>query len=116
NSCQTQNIMIFLGDMPFIKTQTVEFILSQGERQQIPEPYVVRPFFQFIPGHPVYIGNIDQMSFLSLTEDVGAKKIIEQLTKVYRDTNDNGVIYDIDTMETYDRIIKEKNKGHYFDP
>src|SRR5699024_6569505 len=29
NSCQTQNIMIFLGDMPFIKTQTVEFILSQ---------------------------------------------------------------------------------------
>jgi len=106
-----QHVMIFLGDMPFIKDGTVEMVKSSGQVLCRRAPFIVRPIHQGAAGHPVFIGNIDQNIVAQLDGDSGFKSVKRLFAfRELIDTDDDGVNFDVDTKEDYtlavDRIGK----------
>ena len=99
-----RHIMIFLGDMPFIKQSTIRYIMNEGlyTAKGMHEPFVIRPMYQSQIGHPVFFGYIYPHFFDQLEGDVGAKAIVNNLKHVKTlPINDEGIIWDIDTPEIY---------------
>ncbi|HEU5138882.1 MAG TPA: nucleotidyltransferase family protein [Bacillales bacterium] len=106
-SCCSPNIMVFLGDEPLISEQTVQTVFRFGlEKHSVStEPYVVRPGFQSVPGHPVFFGNAQKIDFFNLKGDRGAKEIISSLeSRHVLPVNDQGILMDVDTPETYEKV------------
>ena len=101
--------MIFLGDMPFIKSETVELIYSEGANLYLQhnEPFMIRPQYDKRIGHPVYIGNIDDDLIERLEGDSGFRSL-KNVFKVKRfiEVEDEGSNYDIDTKEQYKAAMK----------
>lgn len=96
------HVMIFLGDMPFIKDETVEAVKTSGQALCKREPFIVRPVHQDMAGHPVFIGNIDENIVAQLGGDSGFRSVKNLFA--FRElipTDDDGVNFDIDTGEDY---------------
>ncbi|PTX61321.1 molybdenum cofactor cytidylyltransferase [Melghirimyces profundicolus] len=111
---QGRSVMVFLGDQPLISPGTIQFIFQSGLEQQnkSDEPCMFRPSYQNLPGHPVFLGNIKQMSFRNLKGDQGAKDIIRHLkNRNLVPVEDPGVTFDIDTPEAYKRAKTMMGKG-----
>lgn len=102
------HVMIFLGDMPFIKDETVETVKNSGRaRCTGTDPFIVRPIHQGIAGHPVFIGNIDQDIVTQLDGDSGFKSVKKLFTfSELVETDDAGVNFDVDTEEDYQVAVK----------
>ncbi|MCD2137359.1 nucleotidyltransferase family protein [Salinicoccus halitifaciens] len=102
------HVMIFLGDMPFIKDETVETVKNSGRAHCIgTDPFIVRPVYRGMAGHPVFIGNINQDIVAQLDGDSGFKSV----KKVFAfseliETDDAGVNFDVDTEEDYQVALK----------
>lgn len=93
---QWQSVLICLGDMPFIRHDTLERLLISGSPQQI-----IIPKYQGTRGHPVNFGR-NFFSELQMCEgDSGAKHVLKAhqhaITEV--ETDDSGVLQDIDTPQ-----------------
>jgi|SRR5699024_645444 len=105
--------MIFLGDMPFIKSKTVNLIYSEGTHLyfQQSEPIMIRPKYDGEIGHPVFIGNISENLIEKLEGDSGFRSL-KNIFKLKRfiDVEDEGTNFDIDTKEQY-RTAIEKFEG-----
>ncbi len=102
---QTEHVMVFLGDQPFIKDTTILKIYEKGNKcgREMESPFVVRPIYRNIPGHPVFFGNVKQISFNELPQDQGAKTLIKQINNYYElPVTDDGSIFDIDTPQAYE--------------
>lgn len=98
------HIMVFLGDMPFIKQSTIRYIMNEGlyTAKGMYEPFVIRPMYKRQIGHPVFFGYIYPHFFDQLEGDVGAKAIVNNMKHVKTlPINDEGIILDIDTPEAY---------------
>ncbi|MEK4027581.1 nucleotidyltransferase family protein [Pseudobacillus sp. FSL P4-0506] len=107
------NVMIFLGDLPFISEQTIHAIYESGLKMldEHTEPFMVRPVYQSIPGHPVFLGRIHEELFSRMTGDQGAKSMLESFSYKERvPVEDEGIIIDIDTPEAYQEAKKQNNK------
>lgn len=109
------SVMIFLGDMPFIKRETMESVLRSGMEigSQTEKPFMLQPEYNQIPGHPVYLGNVHEGLLQFLAGDEGAKGLKESL-HIYKRlrVTDPGCVFDIDTPEVYEKakgILREKN-------
>ncbi|SFI71708.1 molybdenum cofactor cytidylyltransferase [Thermoflavimicrobium dichotomicum] len=101
--------MVFLGDQPLIAEDTIRRVLERGlEKLHTlgkPEPFVVRPSFQGIPGHPVFLGNIRSLDLTGLKGDEGAKGVICTIpNRTILSVEDSGAVLDIDTPEAYERV------------
>lgn len=89
--------VIALSDMPFVRADTVQDIISrlhQGAR-------IVRPTYQDKPGHPVAFASELRDELLHITGDEGARAIIRQhpdALTVFA-ASDPGCLIDIDTEE-----------------
>lgn len=111
---ETTSFMVFLGDLPFIDAKTIQLILEAGkEKKRVTrEPFVIRPTYNDVAGHPVFFGNMDCALFSTLDGDQGAKKMIKQINmQIYIDVSDKGIVQDIDTPIDYrnaKRQIAEK--------
>lgn len=106
-----QNIMIFLGDLPFVTVETIETVATKGSEllKRNEQPFIVRPTYQHIPGHPVFIGHMTETLAKKLSGDQGLKSIRHEFTnKMLIPVDNQGVIFDIDTPEDY------KNAMHIF--
>lgn len=93
---QWQSVLICLGDMPFIRHDTLERLLFSGSPQQI-----IIPKYQGTRGHPVNFGR-HFFSELQMCEgDSGARHVLKAhqhaITEV--ETDDSGVLQDIDTPQ-----------------
>mgnify|MGYP001210661025 CR=1 FL=1 len=113
---ESSAVMVFLGDQPFIARETTRAIYDEGVKQaaKLNRPFVVRPSFRSVPGHPVYFGNVQQMDFDSLSGDQGAKPLIRKMNHHYvLPVDDDGIVFDIDTPEAYERAkqILERQGG-----
>ncbi|MDE1892098.1 MAG: NTP transferase domain-containing protein [Betaproteobacteria bacterium] len=91
--------LIALADMPLVSRSTVDQItlsLSQGNQ-------LVVPRFQGVRGNPVGVGRQYLPVINALNGDIGLRKIVEQQpTQVtWIDTNDQGIIFDIDETKDW---------------
>ena len=90
-------LMIALGDMPFIKAETIGVIVSAFEAA--PEKAIVAPVLNGRRGHPVVFSSCFLPELSTLDGDAGASAIIMRHNNKFIgiDTDDLGVLQDIDT-------------------
>ncbi|HET7579045.1 MAG TPA: nucleotidyltransferase family protein [Bacillales bacterium] len=104
--CRSASVMIFLGDEPLLSERTVDVVFRAGLEQQAlsDEPFAVRPSFQSVPGHPVFLGNVKKLDFSGLQGDEGAKTILSSMEAMqFLPVGDRGVLFDVDTPEHYEK-------------
>ncbi len=91
---------IVLGDMPFIRSRTITRLAGR-----LTPPSIVVPYFDGVPGHPVLFAERYRRELLGLRGDVGARSVVQaNAAHVVRvDTEDPGVVRDIDTQDAYRR-------------
>ncbi|WP_152608146.1 nucleotidyltransferase family protein [Halalkalibacter okhensis] len=104
------SVVFFLSDQPFIKNATVTNVINEGRRRVKVNsaPFVVRPYYDQKPGHPIFWGNIKDVDFSRLTGDLGGRGILSSVKKVKLIVNDAGILFDIDTPEDYHRALQER--------
>jgi len=92
-----------LADQPLLQTSTIDKIIAQ---YRLSGKYITAPFYRGQRGNPVLFDQKMFAALLTLSGDMGARKIIEcchhQMAKV--EVDDMGVIFDIDTWEDYRRL------------
>ncbi|MDP9937912.1 nucleotidyltransferase family protein [Ectopseudomonas alcaliphila] len=86
---------IFLADMPLIRRDSLETLLTYANADKI-----VLPSYQGKRGHPVLFGRDFWPQLAALSGDVGARPVLQQHPEAVRivELNDPGVLQDIDTL------------------
>tara|TARA_B100001059_G_scaffold232553_1_gene270646 strand:- start:3782 stop:4384 length:603 start_codon:yes stop_codon:yes gene_type:complete len=89
-----EGCLICLADMPFIRTETYKAIASR-----VTATNIVIPKFNGIVGNPIAFGKDHFQVLNELKGDEGARKVLKnhQNLTLEVETNDPGVLYDIDT-------------------
>ena len=92
-------VIIFLGDMPLIKSNHIDSIIeafNPTEGRSICVPVCGRK-----RGNPVLWGKQYISEILSITGDVGAKHLLDEYSHQISEVNvdDDGVLFDVDTPE-----------------
>ncbi|MFY0543820.1 nucleotidyltransferase family protein [Brevibacillus sp. H7] len=106
---QQAAVMVFPGDLPLWKEETVKTILHSGKDllETVPSPFVVQPVFREKPGHPVFFGNVQKGLYDRLDGDQGMKPIIRTMNHQIRiAVEDEGIVLDIDTPQIYEDLKK----------
>ncbi|WML31113.1 nucleotidyltransferase family protein [Neobacillus sp. OS1-32] len=101
-------VMLMLVDLPLIRVETIKQVFEHGVRILAAggEPFAVQPMHQNQKGHPVFLGFFNKLNWQNLQGDQGAKPLIQQLKHhILLETNDEGVIYDVDTPEAYENAL-----------
>jgi molybdenum cofactor cytidylyltransferase len=92
-----QFVAVALGDMPWIRPETVELLVAEFPEDR-PDA-IVQPVYGDVPGHPVLFGSGCFEALSSLTGDQGARDLLAErrgsLIRVVVD--DEGVLGDLDT-------------------
>lgn len=107
------SFMIFLGDQPYIRNETISLIFRQGmeKAKKSDEPFVIQPIYNSRPGHPVFFGHFDQIDFTAITGDKGAKELIRQMKqRMQIELCDAYIGFDIDSPEDYEKAVKLKKE------
>ncbi len=91
NSPTDHGWLVTLGDMPFIRPDTIQLITHS-----LTPSTIVAPFCQGRRGHPVAFGALFKADLLALTGDMGARSILERTPPLCIETDDVGTITDID--------------------
>ena len=91
---ESDDMVICLADMPYIKAITIEkiaMILGSGAA-------LVQPVYQQKPGNPVGINHRFRQLLLEPSGDFGARKLLKQHAEEisYLEVTDPGVVMDID--------------------
>ncbi len=87
--------IVALGDMPFIRPQTIASVAERLRRGAS----LVAPAYQGRRGHPVGFSAAHRDALLKLSGDEGARAVLQQHAEelVLLDCGDPGVLADIDT-------------------
>ena len=102
---RSEGILISFGDQPFLKTRTINALVSafhQGKGE------IVLPSFQGKQGHPVIFHRKYRRELLKLKGDTGGKPILLKYSKQIHTipVRSEGVIKDIDTREEYQQALR----------
>jgi molybdenum cofactor cytidylyltransferase len=102
---RSDGILISLGDQPFLKTRTINVLLSafhQGKGK------IVVPSFRGMNGHPVIFHRRYEKELLKLKGDTGGKPILLKYSKQIKiiPVRSEGIIKDIDTREDYQKALR----------
>lgn len=92
-------VMIMLGDMPMIKPETLQQIVSEFAPDNGPD--IIVPVHDGRRGHPVLFGASYMPKLCALTGDTGARAILLNHPERVRAINvdDLGTLQDIDTQD-----------------
>lgn len=88
------HVMICLADMPYIKAETYQHIIEQFTQSK--EQFIIQPYHNDIPGHPVIFPCHYKKDLMTLQGDKGAKSIIAQHSNIRVPVNDQGILIDVD--------------------
>ena len=90
--------VVFLGDMPFIQTETVDALLTKFDQRDRDTAPIVLPTLDGRRGHPVVFDESYFAEMQKLSGDQGAKQVISKHMDMVVEipVNDSGVIKDID--------------------
>ncbi len=96
--------IVALGDMPFIKPNTILAIVDQIEQGAA----FAMPVYQGQRGHPVGIHSRFRADLLALEGDAGARAIIADHKSDVQlvETDDSGVLVDVDTVADYQNLTR----------
>ncbi len=100
------NAWVFaLADMPFISKNTIDAVVQNLSLDH----EIVAPYFQKIRGHPVGFNSSFREDLEKLNQDYGAKQLIQNNIDKLKgiETEDHGVITDIDTKLDLDFLINK---------
>lgn len=95
-----QAAVIFLGDMPYLKPETIQALVDAYKQHQQGEPIIV-PVKNNRQGHPVIFHHSYFSEIESLEGDIGAKPILD----AHKDrvievpVDDSGIFIDVDVPE-----------------
>lgn len=105
-SPQARGYMIALGDMPLVRTASVEALCEAFLRKAAPTA-ICAPFFQEKRGNPVLFGNAYKQDLLHLSGDVGAKVLLKKYSDHVMEiaVNDEGIVRDIDSAEDWREFV-----------
>lgn len=108
-SATAKGWVIALADMPWIQPQTIRAIATSLDDETV----IAAPCYRGQRGHPVGFGRRYAEELMRLQGDEGAKRIIasNQRHLTLFDTNDAGVIADIDTL--HDLFAEPDTERHY---
>lgn len=95
---------ILPGDMPFVRPETIRTLAGAVGVDRI-----VAPMHKGRQGHPVYFSSVYRDELLSLDGDVGARSIVvaHESSVLYVETDDDGVLRDIDSPKDANAHQKE---------
>ena len=93
-------VMLTLADQPFIKSQTIDKLIKAFEES---DKGIVIPVYQDKPGHPIIFSLKYKAELEDLSGDIGGREIIKRHPEdvLIVAIDDEGVIIDIDTMDSY---------------
>lgn len=96
--------IVALGDMPFIKPNTILAIVDQIEQGAA----FAMPVYQGQRGHPVGIHSRFRADLHALEGDAGARAIIADHKSDVQlvETDDSGVLVDVDTVADYQNLTR----------
>jgi len=99
--------MVILGDQPFVSKETMEKIIETYYGMER-KPLMVVPTYRGLRGNPVLISSRIAKDVMSLRGDIGARALMERYKAYisYIETQDPGVILDIDTKEDLENALK----------
>ena len=86
--------IICLGDMPFVRPET---LAALADRAGI--DVIVRPRFEGRPGNPVLWGRVYFNELATLTGDQGGRAMFDRHVVEWLDCDDSGVLFDVDTPD-----------------
>ncbi len=90
--------LILLGDMPFVKENTMQTIIAAAKADNIVVPYFKKDN-ELTPGHPVFFARPWLEKLTALDGDRGGRKIwqanMDEVDKVI--VTDSGILKDVDT-------------------
>jgi len=91
-------VMICHGDMPFIRTETINTLINTYRRSKAG---IIVPYYDDKRGHPVLFDAVYLPDLMELDGQAGARGIIERYKSVVTavSVSDPGVLIDIDTDE-----------------
>lgn len=96
-SGRLQGVLVFLGDMPAVKRETVLLMCASVMERN---PDVAYPVYNGQRGHPVYFSRACFSELLKLTGDAGGRAILNELpNQLPIEVDDEGVILDIDQRD-----------------
>lgn len=95
------DFFILPGDIPFIKKETFQSILNGNK----PVRY---PIYQGKEGHPLFIKGCLKEKLLKEPIDSNLREFRDRQEKEAIQVNDKNVLRDIDTLEQYEQMIKER--------
>ena len=89
-------ILVLLGDMPFLRAETIRRVVTLSRRDSI-----VVPMYRGVEGHPVAFSREFFPQLVRLTGDFGAKTLLRRHPSRCRffESEDRGVVLDIDTRD-----------------
>ena len=85
--------LVALGDMPFIQVQTIQALIDAAEGSEAP---IVAPYYRGKRGHPVVFARSMKEHLERLDGEAGARSVLENQLITQVDTNDYGILRDID--------------------
>ncbi|NOY23921.1 MAG: nucleotidyltransferase family protein [Acidobacteria bacterium] len=94
---QTSRFFLTPGDIPFFSQKTCEQLLSRHGS-------VISPVFNGKKGHPVLLNEAVHQEILSAPGTEILRNILHRHKTVLMDTNDEGILVDIDTQTAYNRL------------
>ena len=87
--------LVLLGDMPFIRSSSIERVIDGLEESGISVPLQDGRY-----GHPVAFGQALRPGLMALTGDRGAKPLFAQATVREVPVDDPGVLWDVDLPQS----------------
>jgi len=91
-SASADGWLVVLGDMPFIRSATIERVLADPEN-------ITVPVHAGQYGHPVAFGRVFGPALMALTGDRGAKPLFAQAQVRGVQVDDPGVLWDVDVPQ-----------------
>jgi molybdenum cofactor cytidylyltransferase len=103
-------VLICLGDMPFVRSETIDALLRQFTHA--PPGCIIQPTYDGRPGHPVLFASTYRDELMALEGDVGARALLDAHAEdvQYVPAQDPGILRDVDTREAYDRALQSGRK------
>ena len=87
-------VVVCLGDMPFVRSDTL-----RGLAHRASEAAILRPMFEGRPGNPLLWGRRYFNELGSLSGDQGGRALLDRYSATPFDCDDPAILFDIDTPE-----------------
>jgi molybdenum cofactor cytidylyltransferase len=97
--------IILHADLPLIRPPHITTLLNYFTLQQDNNIEIVQPLCGNIPGHPVIFSESVRKTLLSLTDSDSMRDVFKAHATAYFPTEEPAYITDVDTLESYNRLL-----------